>query len=232
MALNCKNDILTFLKYNPELKNRLLDEFEEKKGNHIVKDNLACLKGSPLFFKILGKSALKLAFIFIVLKGINSALDSEFLHDMTDPHIFGLISASYFSFNLVSNFAKKMKFTKNSSTFEEAKLVFSEIFYDTIKSKNSITRQKALFDNTYISIDAMSIISEYIDRETFSMILDDKLTYSQLGLQNKKDIRNELKIHQQRQQRQAASVLEAKEKEEKQKTKKVKKEELLDYLYK
>lgn len=228
MALNCKRDILKFLSSNPELKNRLLDEFKSSK-NHIVNQK-ALKKGCPVFFKILGITAIKMFFAFLIFKCIGP--DSEFFTDITNPAIFSFIIFFVFSFNLIGYYAKRLKLDKNNSTFAEIKLLLSEIFYDTIRSKKSMNRQKNIFNNTYISLEAMSIISEYIDRDTFSMILDDKLTYAQIGIENESDIRKEFKIYEEKKQEQIMLKIKEKEKAEKLKTKKEKKEELLDYLYK
>lgn len=230
MALNCKRDIFKFLGTNPELKNRLLDEFKSSK-NHIINEK-ASLKGSPAFFKILGITAIKMFFAFLIFKWIGESSDSEFFTDVTNPVIFSFIIFFVFSFNLIGYYATRLKLDKNNSTFAEIKLLLSEIFYDTIRSKKSINRQKHIFNNTYISLEAMSIISEYIDRETFSMILDDKLTYAQIGIENENEIRKEFKIYEEKKQEQIMLKIKEQEKAEKLKTKKEKKEELLDYLYK
>lgn len=230
MALNCKRDILKFLASNPELKNRLLNEFKSSK-NHIINEK-ASTKGYPAFFKILGITAIKMFVAFLIFKWIGESSDSEFFTDITEPVLFSFISFFVFSFNLIGYYAKRLKLDKNNSTFAEIKLLLTEIFYDTIRSKKSINRQKNIFNNTYISLEAMSIISEYIDRDTFSMILDDKLTYAQIGIENEAEIKKEFKVYEERKKEQIALKIKEQEKAEKLKTKKEKKEELLDYLYK
>lgn len=230
MALNCKRDILKFLASNPELKNRLLNEFKSSK-NHIINEK-ASTKGYPAFFKILGITAIKMCVAFLIFKWIGESSDSEFFTDITEPVLFSFISFFVFSFNLIGYYAKRLKLDKNNSTFAEIKLLLTEIFYDTIRSKKSINRQKNIFNNTYISLEAMSIISEYIDRDTFSMILDDKLTYAQIGIENEAEIKKEFKVYEERKKEQIALKIKEQEKAEKLKTKKEKKEELLDYLYK
>lgn len=230
MALNCKNDILKFLKSNVEIKNRILEEFKTNENKHILKTTSK--KKNPYIYEKILEISITMFMFHFVYKYMGILFNIDFFKILSSPVILFFLGLIILVLSLLNNYIQKIKFKKNDSTFSEFRFLIKEIFYDTIQSSKSQMNQKLKFENTYLSIDAMSIISEYIDRETFSIILDDKLTYAEIGIINEIEIKNELKAFEERKLIVEMSRRKERELFEKKKMKQNKKEELLDFLYK
>ena len=232
MALNCKNDILKFLKSNPEIKNRILNELKENEGHHVLKGNKKKNSKYPFLVEKFVKISITMFIAHLFYKIMGDFSGSELFKDLSSPIFLSCLGILALIFNVLVHYIQKLKFEKDTSTLNEMILLCKEIYYDTIRSSKSQAGQKIKFENTYLSIDAMSIIAQYIDRPTFSIISDEKLTYAEIGITNEMEIKNELKSFEEK--KLIIEMSQRKEKEffDKQQKKKEKKEELLDFLYK
>lgn len=117
-------------------------------------------------------------------------------------------TASIFNFHLNSCFVCLMAISVFVFfVFLSAKDVFKTQYYEVSllefhkeivafikKDKSSKLIQQIDFEKTYLSMVTLKIISRYLTREQMSILLDEKLTYSDLGFINKEQVEKDNEI--------------------------------------